>query len=166
MKTVVMLATFHESQIPEFDPNTELEEVLRYLERKLKFQIVMEEWAENLDLGQSLAARWATHESLPWTNIGTPDQPQFKTIRGKIRDPRHNGTLPWDPRGPRIDEYGPFENQENRENWMAIRVESAMKNYDTGLLIIGLGHMHSLFAKLLGLGLKVIGYRDYLLDSM
>ncbi len=156
MKTVIMLATFHECQSSEVDPSPELEKTLNYLRLKLGFQIVLEEWAEKL--GESVAAKWCASVELPWLDVGTPDEPQFRTISGKVRYPGHNGTLKWDPRAPQIDEYGPFEAQENREKWMMNKVRTEMRPYQAGLFIVGVAHMHSLFAKLLASDLKVVGY--------
>ncbi len=93
MKMVIVLATFHECQGSEACPEPELEKTLDYLRRKLEFQIVMEEWAEKL--GESTAAKWCAKLELPWCNVGTPDEPQFRTISGKVRYPGHNGTLTW-----------------------------------------------------------------------
>ena len=116
----------------------------------------MEEWAEKL--GESVAAKWCEKLELPWFNVGTPDEPQFRTVSGKLTYPGNNGTLKWDPRGPGIDEYGPFEAQEARENWMVNKVRSEMGPYQAGLFILGVANMHSLFAKLRGSDLKVVGY--------
>jgi hypothetical protein len=54
-----------------------------------------------------------------------------------------------------MDEYGPPENQEARENQMVTRVQAEMEKYESGLFIVGLGHMHSLFGKLQRVGFKV-----------
>ena len=156
MKTIIMLATVHECQIPEAEPSSELEKALEYFKPKLGFQIVMEEWTEKL--GESVAAKWAANLGIPWANVGTPDEPQFRTISGKVKHPGHNGTLKWDPHAPRIDEYGPFEAQEARESWMVSKVRAEMEPYQAGIFILGVAHMHSLFAKLRASGLKVVGY--------
>jgi hypothetical protein len=156
MKSIVILGTSHQYQGPESDPNLELEKPLGYLRSKFGAQIVMEEWAEKDE--QSVVAVWAAKLNLPWANVGTPDEPQFRTYWGVISHPEHKGTLGWDPHAPPMYEYGPFEKQEAREHRMAKNVQAEMRNYETGLLIVGLGHMHSLFAKLLSAGFKVTGY--------
>ena len=57
-----------------------------------------------------------------------------------------------------MDEYGPFEKQEAREDQMAKNVQMEMKNYETGLFILGLAHLHSIFSKLRVLGFSVTAY--------
>jgi len=156
MKNVVMLATVHQYQITGNDLNSELEKRLAYLRSKFNVQAVMEEWSEKF--GESVSHGFAARSGLHWANVGTPAEPRFRTYSGVINYPGHNGTLRWDPHAPPMDEYGPFENQEARENWMAKNVHAAMENYDTGLFILGIGHMHSLFGKLLSAGFKVTGY--------
>ena len=155
MKTVVMLATIHQAQALGNALGSPLEARLDYLKSKFGVQTVMEEWS---DKKESLAKAFATKSGIHWTNVGTPDEPQFKTYWGLIHYPGHNGTLEHDPDAPSLDEYGPFENQEARENWMADRVKVEMENYETGLFVLGVAHLHSLFAKLRSLGFKVTGY--------
>ena len=116
----------------------------------------MEEWTEKK--GKSRTKAFATKAGLHWTNVGTPDEPPFQSYLGQIQHPAHNGTLPPDPDAPSLNEYGSFESQEARENWMVKKVQAEMENYETGLFIIGVAHLHSLFAKLRSLDFKVTGY--------
>jgi hypothetical protein len=156
MKSIVMLATVHQYQMLRNDGNSELEKRLDYLRSKFSAQTVMEEWSEKK--GESFAKAFATKSGLHWANVGTPDEPQFRTYWGLIHYPGYNGTLQHDPHAPSLDEYGPFENQEGSENWMVKKVQVEMENYETGLFILGVAHLHSLFAKLRSLGFKVTGY--------
>jgi hypothetical protein len=156
MKNVVVLATIHQYQTPGNDANLGLEKRLDYLKSKFGVQIVMEEWSEKK--GESVAKAFTTKSGLHWANVGTPNEPQFQTFWGLIHYPGHNGTLPHDPDAPSLDEYGPFENQEARENRMVKNVQAEMENYETGLFILGVAHLHSLFAKLKALDFKVTGY--------
>jgi hypothetical protein len=55
-------------------------------------------------------------------------------------------------------EYGPFERQENRERRMAENVQAEMENYESGLFILGLAHLHSVFGKLHSLGFKITAF--------
>jgi hypothetical protein len=55
-------------------------------------------------------------------------------------------------------EYGPFEKEETRENRMAMNVQAEMENYETGPLILGLAHLHSVFGKVQSLGFKVTAF--------
>jgi hypothetical protein len=155
-KRIVMLATVHQYQTPGNDLNPKLEERLEYLRSKFGAQTIMEEWSEKK--GDSFAKTFAKKSGLHWANVGTPDEQQFGTYWGLIHYPGHDGTLPHDPNAPSLDEYGPFENQEARENWMVREVKVEMATYENGLLILGVAHLHSLFAKLQSLGFKVTGY--------
>lgn len=116
----------------------------------------MEEWSEKKE--ESFAKAFAPKSGLNWANVGTTDEPQFQTYWGQIHYPGHNGTLQYDPDAPSLDEYGPFENQEARENRMVKNIHAEMENYETGLFILGLAHLHSVFGKLKSSGFTVTGY--------
>jgi len=152
-----MLATVHQLQMPGDGPNSRLTECLAYLSSKFRVQIVMEEWAE--ELGCSAAAKFAEQSGRAWANVGTSDEDQYRTYGcPNVRHPGHDGTLPPDESAPGMDEYGPFSAQELREDRMATNVHAHMQCYETGLFILGIAHMHSLFGKLRSLGLEVKGY--------
>jgi hypothetical protein len=57
-----------------------------------------------------------------------------------------------------MGEYGPFENQDAREERMVQNVRAEMESYESGILVLGLAHMHSVFEKLQSSGFKVYGY--------
>lgn len=155
MKTVVMLATFHEWQTLGHNRNLALQDRLVYLISKFGAQTLMEEWSEK---NESFAKEFATREGLHWADVGTPSEPQFRTYYGLINYPGHDGTLPPDPDAPPLNEYGPFESQEARENEMARNIKAEMELHETGIFIVGVAHLHSLFAKLLQFGFRVIAY--------
>ena len=155
MKTVVMLATFHEWQTLGHDRNSALQERLAYLISKFGVQTVMEEWSEK---HESFAKAFATKTGLHWADVGTPLEPSFQTYYGPINFPGHDGTLPYDPDSPSLNEYGPFENQEARENYMANNIKAEMEGYKTGAFILGVAHLHSLLAKLRSYGFRVVAY--------
>jgi hypothetical protein len=155
-KRIVLLATFHQYQMPGNDHNPELEKRLAYLRSNFGVQTVMEEWSDKK--GESFAKTFAKKSGLHWANVGTPDEPQFRTYWGLIHYPGHNGTLRHDPHAPSLDEYGPFESQEAREDWMVKEAKVEMANYEAGVLILGVAHLHSLFAKLQAAGFNVTGY--------
>jgi hypothetical protein len=154
-KKLVMLATVHQHQQSGSAVCANLEARLEYLRSNFNIEAIVEEWS---DQKESCAKGFAKQKALHWANVGTPDEPQFKTYWGLIYYPGHNGTLPHDPDAPSLDEYGPFENQEKRENWMVDRVEAEMADYVSGLFVIGVAHMHSLFAKLRAVGFDVTAY--------
>ena len=144
------------------DASLELGKCLDYLKVKFKIQeavdvqTVMEEWHENL--GETVVKEFATKSGPRWANIGTPDEGQFRTYRGPICFPGHNGTLQSDGDAPEMHEYGPFENQDAREKRMVQNVRAEMESYESGILVLGLAHMHSVFEKLQSSGFKVYGY--------
>jgi hypothetical protein len=154
-KKIVMLDTIHQHQQSGSAGCANLEARLEYLRSKFNAEAIVEEWS---DKKESCAKIFAKQKDLHWANVGTPDEPQFKTYWGLIYYPGHNGTLPHDPDAPPLDEYGPFENQEKRENWMVNKVEAEMADYASGLFVIGVAHMHSLFAKLRAAGFDVTAY--------
>ena len=110
----------------------------------------------------------ATKSAFHWANVGTPDEQEYRTYTGPINCPEYEGTLQlpefaggdelqhW--MAPEMDEYGPFENQEAREDWMAKNVQAEMENYESGLFILGLAQLHSVFGKLGSLGFKVTAF--------
>jgi hypothetical protein len=156
MKSIVMLATVHVYQVPGHSRNSGLEERLDYLSRGFGAEIVMEEWSDKQR--ESVVRTFATKSGLHCANVGTPDEPQYGTYLGPINHPEYNGTLPHGWNAPEMNEYGPFENQEARENRMAKNVQSEMENYEAGLFILGLAHLHSVFGKLRSLGFKVTAF--------
>jgi len=159
MKTVVMLGTAHLLyQVREDDRTAELQKCLDCLKRKLGTQVVLEEWSEKKK--DSVAKAFAPKLGLPWVNVGTPDEPQYWTCTGNVNYPGYNGAaLPeYDPYAPGMIEYGPFENQENRECRMVENVRAEMEKYETGLFILGTAHLHSLITKLRPLGFKVVAF--------
>jgi len=155
MKTVVILATFHEWQTLGHNRNSALEKRLAYLISKFGVQTLMEEWSEK---HESFAETFATKAGVHWVDVGTPPEPQFRTYHGPINYPGHDGTLPYDPDAPSLNEYGPFESQEARENQIAKNIKAEMEGYETGIFIVGVAHLHSLFAKLRFNGFRVIAY--------
>lgn len=162
MKNVVMLATTHQSQMSTNDASLELGKCLDYLRVKFKVQVavdvqtVMEEWHEHL--GETVVKEFATKRGLHWANVGTPDEEQFRTYRGPICFPGYNGTLQSDGGAPAMCEYGPFENQGAREKQMVQNVRTEMTNYESGILVLGLAHMYSVFEKLQSSGFQVYGF--------
>jgi hypothetical protein len=147
------------------DARLELGKCLHYLKVKFKIQeavdvqIVMGEWHENL--GETVVREFAAKSGLHRANIGTPYEEQFRTFRGPICFPGHNGTLQSDEDASETHEYGPFENQDAREKQMVQNVRTEMTNYESGILVLGLAHMHSVFEKLQSSGFQVYGFSYY-----
>lgn len=105
-KKLVMLATIHQHQVSGSAGCADLETRLEYLRSKFDVEAIVEEWS---DKKGSCAKGFAAKSSLHWANVGTPDEPQFRTYWGLIYYPGHNGTLPHDPQAPSLDEYGPLK---------------------------------------------------------
>ena len=162
MKNVVMLATIHQYQMSGNDAGSELRKCLDYLRSQFKaqktveLQTVMEEWSK--ELGETVVKEFATKSGLHWASVGTPDEPRLRTYLPAVTYPGHNGTLRPDHGAPPLCEYGPFQNQEAREKRIVQNVRAEMENYESGIFVLGLAHMHSVFKKLQSSGFKVYGY--------
>ena len=155
MKTIVMLGTAH--LLPGNDRIAGLEKCLDYLICSFGAQVMMEEWSENQK--ESVVKSFAIKSEQQWANVGTPDEKQYWTYPGPINYPGYDGTLPsYDPDAPGMYEYGPFENQENRERRMAENVRVVMEKYEIGLFILGTAHLHSLLGKLQSPDFKVVAF--------
>jgi hypothetical protein len=147
LKRIVILATAHEFQQAGHPLNHDLSMRVEYLRRAFKVQIVMEEWTEKRP------------SFLKGKNVGTPGTKEFNTYRcPPLNHPAHDGTLPPDQDAPSMTEYGPFRGQENRENRMVDNICSAMEDYESGLFVVGIAHLHSFFGKLRTRGFEVVGY--------
>lgn len=107
-------------------------------------------WESSPETVRTVGRRVAESRNLPWKNIGTPDEPQFatdgKTLLG-------NGELPI-----LVTEYGPIENQTNRERWMTGKIVEFMDGFNDGLFVCGLCHVQSMAEKLVALEFDVRGY--------
>lgn len=110
----------------------------------------MEEWRDDV----VAFASTIDPERLEWKNIGTPDDERFRTSTFclNFNPPNH------DPTKPVLQEYAPWETHELRECYMVLRIKQAMERYEAGLLVVGLGHMHSMMSKLMHDGFQVRGY--------
>jgi hypothetical protein len=162
MKLIVTFGTTHEYQTNGHFLNQELGKRLDYLRERFGAQVLLEEWSENRP--ESFARAWASGIGIDWVNIGPPDEVQFRTYAyAPVNHPGHDGTLPPDFDAPSFAEYGPFNIQEKREQRMTQNIQNAMTRYDTGLLLLGLAHLHSMLGKLGSLGFQVTGYHWLLL---
>ena len=157
MKRLVILATAHEFQLVGHPLNRDLGTRVEYLCQAFNTQLVMEEWTEKKEsfLQSFIRAR----APLVWENVGTPDTEEFSTYHvPPLNHPSHDGTLPADEDAPLIAEYGPYRQQENRERQMVENICSEMEQHDSGLFVVGVAHLHSLFTKLKNRDFEVVGY--------
>jgi hypothetical protein len=156
-KKIVILAIAHEFQQIGNPGNAKLEECVRYLGRKFKVQVVMEEWTE--EQGPTIAAELVPKLGLGFAKIGTPADEPFRTCWPQISHPAHDGTLPYDPDAPTIlHEYGPLDAQNAREQQMLRNIREKMEDYTGGIFIVGIAHTHSLHSQLVSRGFDVTTY--------
>jgi len=71
--------------VPGDERTSGLEKCLDYLKFKLGIQVVMEEWSERKK--ESVAKAFAPKLGLHWVNVGTPEEPQYRTYDGYIKHP-------------------------------------------------------------------------------
>jgi hypothetical protein len=150
-KKVIVLGTYHEVQHVGHHLNARFRGAIELLIQEYGVQIILEEWWYKPE--PSFAASLAT-ATLKYANIGTPNEPRFKTSTECL----NNNPPTYDPSKPRLQEYGPLDVQELREKYMTERISEFMKPCNVGLLIIGLAHLHSIISKLTQFGFEVHGY--------
>jgi hypothetical protein len=111
--------------------------VLKYIIERFRPAIGLEEWcAPELKRVSAFNAQCdAASPRVPWKNIGTSDTAEFTTYKTRL-------VL-------NILRYGPLDVQERREVLMCINIRDVMSKFDSGLLVIGEAHLHSMAAKLL-----------------
>jgi hypothetical protein len=154
---VVIFGTSHDIQDNGHELNAELGRRLSFLTEKFAPTVMMEEWC--IDRPPSFASQFAHNQGLVYSNVGPPQQEEFRTLGyAPINYPGHNGTLGACWEAPPMYEYGPLEKQENRERHMAQKVQDEMKNHQTGIFIVGLAHLHSMFSRLCQADLNVAAY--------
>jgi hypothetical protein len=151
-KLIVALATYHEFQHIGHKLNGRFQGAIELIQSEHDPQVILEEWRPRPDEA-SFASTLQT-PTLKWENVGTPDEPQFKTSVECL-----NYYPPtYDPTRPSLREYGPLQTQELRENYMVERIRRAMEPHKVGLFIVGLAHLHSILVKIEAAGFEVRGY--------
>jgi hypothetical protein len=145
-KRVVVLGTDHAIQKQGDSRNPELRARLLYLIEKFAVTTLMEEWADKG--GPSLASEVAKGH-IAYKNVGTPPDAEFQTFGyALINHPGHDGILDPDEDAPGMNEYGPLDKQESREQRMAQNIRTEMEGHSVGLFIVGDAHLHSMSMKL------------------
>jgi hypothetical protein len=157
MKRVIMLGTVHELQKDGHFLNFKLKEILSYLIDKFGVGVLMEEWTTTQP--PSFASTFAQTRGIPWQNVGTEMRKPYLTYAcPPLNHPGHDGTLDPDTSAPSISEYGPLEAQEARELQITLNAKRELETSDSGLLLMGLAHLHSMALKLRSEGFDVIAY--------
>lgn len=147
-KKLIIVGTTHEQQ-KAAEAGSILNRKLRHYVRRYGASVVIEEWRFEDD--KTVGKLIADSLSIAWCNAGTPKEEQFET---------------YDPRPVWLDDgscetelpYGPIEAQIKRESYMIDMINSAMTDQAAGVIVCGLGHMHSLSEKLHQAGYEVAGF--------
>jgi hypothetical protein len=149
-KQIIALGTYHTVQYDGHPLNAKLGSVISLIREHYPVQVILEEWCAAY---KSFASTLRT-DRLQWENVGTPEEPRFGTHSGGLNchPPTH------DHNRPMLQEYGPMDVQELREQYMVARIKSFMEPYDVGLFIVGLAHLHSMLSKVKAVGFDVRGY--------
>jgi hypothetical protein len=147
-KRIVVVGTNHQVQAVGTPRAPMFKQVLACLLTKHSdIGVIFEEW-EQPKLWDTVGYILAKERSLPWGNVGTPDDPQFEAY-DVLREPACSLA---------IHMYGPIQNQTNRERFFLERINEIMANHNDGLFICGLNHVHSMSEKLMTLGFGVEAY--------
>jgi hypothetical protein len=145
---IVLMGTTHEVQENDYQGTHEFKKVLVYLCRKFPVRVIMEEWTERK--GDTVGKRLASEQNLEWVNVGTPSTRELKTFDPWF-DPSEDPPM-------LINRYGPADIQTRREGLMLDAMQAAMRNRETGMMIVGMAHLHSMAEKLVRLGFEIEGF--------
>lgn len=145
-KRVVVLGTIHEYQLAGRPLNSQLCARIQFLIDRFAATTILEEWTDN-ESQSCVPVNFK--DRLEYANVGTSSDGGFRTyICHPVNHPAHDGILGFCDDAPSMSEYGPLDNQENREIRMLHIIERQMAKHHVGLLIVGLAHLHSLSMKL------------------
>jgi|ERR1700676_4512866 hypothetical protein len=144
-KKIVLVTTDHWTQWKDYSPHGEFLNIALYLVKAYAPEVILEEWRED-ESQKTIAAQIADKTKVTggWHNIS----------------PSPSLNLSWSNHfrnldGLRLTEYGPVNLQTAREQHMLNRVQEAMVGAQTGLVIAGSAHHHSLAEKLTASGFCV-----------
>ncbi len=101
--------------------------------------MVLEEWSAS-QTEEAAASAICKKLDLAWKDIGTPPDGEFATYA-------FCDALDF-PDVPTIYRYGPIEAQNKRETRMCANITGYMSSCDSALVVIGVAHLHSMFARL------------------
>jgi hypothetical protein len=138
-KSVLMIGTAHDFQTVGNPCEKQFYEMLASVVSNYKIQIILEEW--NDSRGTAIGKTLMTPQ-LRWENVGTQDFPEYDTSTAKW--------INFDPYQPvhlMLRDY-PYEVQEKREEFMVERIKELMIDYERGLFVVGMAHLHSMMTKL------------------
>jgi hypothetical protein len=101
--------------------------------------VALEEWSITQDVGSGASLVCAS-KNIPWENIGTPPVEKFCTYG-------HDAAADF-PGPANVIRYGPLAAQEMREEFMCENIRTAMGSHQSGLVVVGVAHLHSMLMKL------------------
>ena len=135
MKKLILFGTRHydATNLPESIRNT-----LNVIITEFTPEVVLEEWS--VVRSQSGASAVAQGRDVSWKSIGTPPTPELESY-GNDEALDH-------PMSANIQRYGPLNSQEKREKLLSKNIVNAMSAYETGVVVIGLAHLHSMMMRL------------------
>ena len=148
-KNILMIGTAHEFQSVGNPWEHQFRAMLASVVKTYDIQIILEEWNDNRGtaIGSTLA-----NDQLQWQSVGTPSSSEYNTFVGWI----NNDYDSQQPSYLYFREY-PFDIQEKREQFMLKRIIELMVNYERGLFVVGMNHLHSGITKLRLAGFDVTG---------
>lgn len=141
MRKLAILGTRHQELGDA--ANAHFGKVLSLIIREYKVQVIFEEWSATRL--KSFAHHVAEESGLAWTDVGTPNLPEFETYDEGV----DRLGFDWrNPSGVSVPRYGPVEKQRARELAMVNSIGCFTGNWESGLLIIGANHLHSMIERL------------------
>ena len=118
---------------------SEIKNAVELILAQIQPDVILEEWSvTQIEISGVQAVSDAA--GIPWRSIGTANHPDFQTFG-------YERALDF-PASANIGEYGPYDVQERRELIMRDNIVREMAGRQSGVLVIGLAHLHSLSLKL------------------
>lgn len=134
-KRLVIFGTRHwqDHEVPD-----DISQILRFIIESVRPEVGLEEWCPQ-ELNRTSAFKVqcdSVSPQLDWKNIGTPNTVEFRNDGDLLGNHAY------------INGYGPLDVQERRESAMCYNIHTVMSAYESGLLVVGEAHIHSMSVKL------------------
>ncbi len=144
-KKIILVGTNHGVQGQDFNGTNQFQKIIIALMVKHDIQLIFEEWDWLETSWITVGHKIAIDRSLPWKNVGTPNEPEYETCSDFLTS------------GGAVTVYTPTT-QSTREICMLGNIRQTMKDYNAGMFILGLAHMQSMSEKLILLGFEIEAY--------
>jgi hypothetical protein len=142
MQKLAVLGTVHQKL--GHSANSQFRQALNFIIKEYAIETILEEWSDTQST--SFSCHLAEELDLRWLDIGTPNLPEFRTYDSTINALGFN---PFDMESLRVPRYGPLSIQCSREEVMLKNIRSYLPaSINSGLVIIGANHLHSMMEKL------------------